>query len=332
MARSANHTPRDWLLFGLAAALFLFFIALHAHTIINGVDRIPWRILVPIAASLAFAHSWYLLGWQRAVVLMACATLISFASEWVGQSSGWLYGPYCYTPLLGAQIGGRIPFLIPFAWYMMFYPSYVVSNLVAEGRPVSNTRARLTRVLWMAALSAAVMTAWDITMDPIMSFEPMSGTLVEAGSTATIPAWRWLTEVVDPAMCASGTRLPPSESTHFGVPWKNYQGWMITSFVVFLVYRLLERRIPLRRRAETLGWSSAMRLVALMPVAVYMAMALVDAVLGSARIEDVHLISPFAMGITAAIASMAVFKSSFAAYPEDAAVSPVAGDDGPPST
>ena len=312
-----NHSTKDWLLFGLAAALFLFFIALHGHTVINGVDRIPWRLLVPVAASLAFVHSWYMLGWRRALVLMGCATLISFASEWVGQGSGWLYGPYCYTELLGAKVGGRIPFIIPFAWYMMFYPSYVVANLVAEGRATSNPHSRLAWVVWMAVLSAAVMTAWDITMDPIMSFEPMPGTAIEAGTAGTVPAWRWLTEVVDPAACASATRLPPSESTHFGVPWQNYQGWMLTAFVVFLVYRLLERRIPVHRRDVDAAGRSMKRLTALMPVSVYMAMALTDAVLGSPRIEDVHLISPFAMGITAALASIAVFKASFALHHEE---------------
>ncbi|MEN8375311.1 MAG: carotenoid biosynthesis protein [Gemmatimonadota bacterium] len=315
-----SQTTKDWLLFGLAAALFLFFIALHGHAHFSDIDRIPWPILVPVAASLAFVHSWYMLGWRRASVLIACATLLSLSAEWVGQSNGWLFGPYCYTSLFGPKIGGRIPYLIPFAWYMMFYPSYVIANLVAEGRAVSNPSSRVSWVVWMALLSAAVMTAWDITMDPIMSFEAIPGTTdaAAAGATTSIPAWRWLVAVAEPTECAVATRLPPTTSTHFGVPWQNYQGWMVTSFVVFLVYRFLERRIPVHRR--DLHWKplGLARLTAIMPVSAYMAMALIDAVLGSPRIQDVHLISPFAMGITAAIASITIFTATFAVHHDDA--------------
>ena len=310
-----SQTSRDWLLFGLAVCLFIFFIALHGHAVFADVDRIPWRILVPLTASFVFIHSWYMLGWRRAFVLMGCATLISLAAEWLGQSNGWLFGPYCYTPLLGPRIAGRIPVLIPFAWYMMFYPSYVIANLVAEGRAIAHARSRFAWMLWMALLSAAIMTSWDLTMDPIMSFEPMRGVAQAAtATTAEIPAWRWLVDVVEPQDCHLGTRLPPTTSTHFGVPWRNYQGWMLTAFVVFLVYRLLERRIPLYRRSADHATPGIERLAALMPVTGYMAMALIDAILGSPRIQDVHLISPFAMGISAAIAAVAIFRPGFSLH------------------
>ncbi|HSM36932.1 MAG TPA: carotenoid biosynthesis protein, partial [Longimicrobiales bacterium] len=226
-----KRSTRDWLLFGLAVCLFIFFIALHGHAVFSEIDRLPWRILVPVTASFCFIHSWYLLGWRRALALMACATLISLGAETLGQTRGWLFGPYCYTELLGPKIGGRIPFLIPFAWYMMFYPSYVIANLVAEGR-ATPANGRFVWILWMALLSAAIMTAWDLTMDPIMSYEPLDGVDQAAiAASGEIPAWRWLVSVVEPQNCAQGTRLPPTTSTHFGVPWQNYQGWMLTAFV-----------------------------------------------------------------------------------------------------
>lgn len=310
-----KQATRDWLLFGLAVCLFIFFIALHGHAVFSDIDRIPWRFLVPITASFVFLHSWYMLGWQRALALMACATLISFAAESVGQSRGWLFGPYCYTDLLGPKIDGRIPLLIPFAWYMMFYPSYVIANLVAEGRATGRRNSPLIWVLWMSLLSAAIMTAWDLTMDPIMSYEPLGGVAPAAlAASGEVPAWRWLVSVVEPQDCHLGARLPPTTSTHFGVPWQNYQGWMVTAFVVFLVYRLLERRLPLHRHRSGHGTLAMARLTAIMPVTGYMAMALIDAILGSPRVQDVHLISPFAMGITAAVAAVAVFHGRFALH------------------
>jgi putative membrane protein len=86
------------------------------------------------------------------------------------------------------------------------------------------------------------------------------------------------------------------------VPLRNFAGWMLTAFVVFLIYRLLERKLPLR---PLQGYRS--RMMAFLPVAAYGMMALIDAWLGYPEIEDIHLISPFVMGIPFLFASFKLF-------------------------
>ena len=313
---------REWVLFGLAACLFLFYIALHGHAVFARIDHLPWMVLVPVLASFALVHSIYMLGWRRAVAMMGCVTVVAFTFEWYGQSVGTLYGPYCYTPLLGPKVGGRIPVLIPFAWYMMVYPSYVITNLLVEGRATSDPRRPLRWLVLMSVISATVLTAWDLTMDPIMSYEDPA-VVVASGAATTMaaeemPAWRWTTETAEPAACEAATRLPDSERTHFGVPWQNYLGWMLTGLTVFLIFRLIERRLLLHRRELEWRPVAMSRLTALMPVTSYMAMALVDAVLGSPRVQDVHMIAPFAMGLPAALAAIAIFKPGFTLHhPEE---------------
>jgi len=54
-----------------------------------------------------------------------------------------------------------VPLLIPLAWFMMIYPSYVLANLIAGETP-AGTRGGFGRAVWLAALSALVMTAWDV--------------------------------------------------------------------------------------------------------------------------------------------------------------------------
>ena len=313
-----SQKTKDWALFGLAVCLFLFVIVLKGHTIFSGVDRLPWKILVPALASFALLHSIYMLGWRRAATLFAIVTTVAFSFEFYGQSVGSLYGPYCYTPLLGYKVAGRIPLLIPFAWYMMVYPSYVIANLLAEGKATSDPTRPLRWILLMTVLSATVLTAWDLTMDPIMSYEaavdPTTGAPVAVAIGEDMPAWRWTAGVTEPDQCRVAERLPASERNHFGVPWQNYLGWMITGFVVFLAFRLIERRIMLHRRESDWKPEHISRLVALMPVAGYMGMALVDAVLGSPRIQDVHLIAPFAMGLPAALAVIAIFRPDFSLH------------------
>ncbi|MBO6944272.1 carotenoid biosynthesis protein [Altererythrobacter sp.] len=280
-----------WLLSTLLVIL-VFYVGIRTGGFNMNLERIPWGILVPCAAAFAFGHSYLLLGWQRAVTLFLMATIISFCFEYVGESTGAIFGPYEYTGVLGWKLFDRIPFLIPLAWYMMFYPSYIIANLLGEGGPIPH-RTKLVPIVWLSILSAMVMTAWDLTMDPVMSYHPCyPGTLdcfPEALDQAEVghPAWIW-----------------GVDGTHFGVPLENFRGWLITSFVVFFLYRLVEIRLPL---VTAPGMNS--RFLLSLPVGVYAGMAMVDTWLGYPEIEDVHLISPFVMGIPAFFAAFQLFAN-----------------------
>jgi uncharacterized membrane protein len=58
--------------------------------------------------------------------------------------------------------------------------------------------------LWVAAVGALVMTAWDLAMDPMMS----------AGG-------HWIWEVA---------------GAYFGIPLQNYWGWWLTVFVTCMLF------------------------------------------------------------------------------------------------
>jgi len=66
----------------------------------------------------------------------------------------------------------------------------------------------------MAFLSAMIMTAWDLGMDPVMV---MTG--------------HWVWEV---------------EGAYFGIPVQNYLGWLATTFCIYFPYRLIAARHPPR--------------------------------------------------------------------------------------
>lgn len=270
----------------------VFYVGIRTGGFNLPLERLPWSILVPTLALFCFLHSTVMLGLPRALTLIVLCVTISFCFEYVGESTGAIFGPYHYTSLLGPKLFGRIPVLIPFAWYMMFYPSYVVTNLLAEGNPVA-VRTGTAWIAWMAALSALVMTAWDLTMDPIMSFHPC-----ETGSAGCLPVLLDETNLGHPAwIWADG-------GEHFGVPLLNYRGWLLTAFIVFLLFRWLEPRLPHR------PWRGAYsRVMAWLPVGVYGSMAAIDAWLGYPEIDDIHLISPFAMGIPFLFASFQIFAN-----------------------
>lgn len=92
-------------------------------------------------------------AWIPAFVAVATVSLVA---ELVGTSTGWPFGEYRYTELLGPRVAGLVPALIPLSWFMMSLPAFGL----AQG--VGSTFGR-----W--GLGALLLTSWDLTLDPAMS-------------------------------------------------------------------------------------------------------------------------------------------------------------------
>lgn len=155
-------------------------------------------------------HASYTLGVRLTVAFFTITAATSWVFEEVGVATGLVFGHYHYTDALGPWLGS-VPVLIPLAWFMMIYPSYVAANLIVDGRVVG-TPGSGGHLVGLALLGALVMTAWDLLADPILS-------------GPTIRAWVW-----------------EQGGPYYGVPLQNYLGWVATTFVVFLLYRAVERR------------------------------------------------------------------------------------------
>jgi uncharacterized membrane protein len=70
---------------------------------------------------------------------------------------------YHYTDKLGYQFLWLAPLLIPIAWFMLSYPSFIIANrLIPPGKSLWAWR------LSVAAVGAVIMTAWDLAIDPVM--------------------------------------------------------------------------------------------------------------------------------------------------------------------
>jgi uncharacterized membrane protein len=172
-----------------------------------GLRHGPWTtpVLTVLGFGLSAWHAWLSLGRARMLLLLGLTIVVSLAFESVGVLTGWVYGPYHYTDLLGPRFLGLVPYLVPVAWFMMIYPSQVIAERLLAARPDADWR----RGLALAALASVVMTSWDLLMDPMM---------VRMG------AWVW-----------------DEPGAYFGVPLRNYAGWLVTTFTVFGAYRWIER-------------------------------------------------------------------------------------------
>jgi len=178
-----------------------------------GLPPMAFTTPVTTLAGFIFAllHAGQREGWSRALRLLALVFIVSLLFESVGVATGLIYGPYHYTHKLGPLFLGLVPYLIPVAWFMMMYPSFVIGD-----RLIPAGWKRGPRVLAVAALGGMAMTAWDLVMEPIM---------VSTGH------WIWDTN-----------------GPYFGIPLQNFWGWWLTVFVTLGLYMLVSGKV--RRPAD----------------------------------------------------------------------------------
>jgi uncharacterized membrane protein len=226
---------RRILLILIVLSLAVVFYILAARPMLEPIIELPRLPNVTMTLTLTLwlfsvCHAVYTLGWRQALIFFALSAVISWLFEQIGVATGVVYGPYHYTDTLGLKLG-HVPLLIPIAWFMMIYPSHVIANLIGTGKP-AGVGGGLLRIVWLSALGAMTMTAWDLIMDPVMS---------------SPPAQSWVWEQGGP---------------YFGVPLQNFIGWLLTTFTVYVAYRLVERRMGVRPIAPATTAIVALPLIA----------------------------------------------------------------------
>jgi putative membrane protein len=169
---------------------------------------------------------------------------------------------------------------------MMIYPSYIIANLIAGGRQkiimirgdkgnnnYSNNRVTLLRILGLSFLSAVIMTAWDLVVDPYLS-----------GPTER--AWIW-----------------EDGGQYFGVPLHNFGGWLLTTFTIYFLFQLLSERKFQVSPSRPLSIP-----IILLPLIGYGAMMITNIIPGEP--PELRIIGPIVMGIPLAIAAIRLLKKN----------------------
>lgn len=162
---------------------------------------------VLLQIAAVLAVLWHAWGAKKTAVVLVTVPVIAWLSEFVGHNTGFPFGAYYYTERLQPQVGG-VPILVPLAWLMMLPPAWAMASLILRGRQ---------RRWVFAAVSALVFTAWDLFLDPQM---------------VAWDLWRW---------------TEPGTFTYFGIPWINFAGWLLVSFVMTMVVSLVVgiNRLPI---------------------------------------------------------------------------------------
>jgi uncharacterized membrane protein len=155
----------------ITLAMLVLYVLLTIYPILSiALGVAPSRFLTPVSTlagfTFALLHAGQREGWTRALRLLALVFAVSLLFESVGVATGLVYGSYHYTNKLGPLFLDLVPYLIPVAWFLMSYPSFVIAD-----RLIPVDWKRWQRILSVAAVGGLAMTAWDLVMDPIMVAE-----------------------------------------------------------------------------------------------------------------------------------------------------------------
>jgi len=138
------------------------------------------RDALTIIGVLAFAtasgfHAYAAFGRSFVFKFLLIALIATLVIEVLGVKTGFPFGAYKYDlERLGITAFG-VPLLIPFAWFMMLYPCWLISRDLFKSR-------------YLAILTGALlMSTWDLYLDPQMVNEGYWVWFVDGTATKEIP-------------------------------------------------------------------------------------------------------------------------------------------------
>ncbi|MDX5152272.1 MAG: carotenoid biosynthesis protein [Acidiferrobacterales bacterium] len=212
-----------WLAYAIGTVILVVFVQLTG--MLSGKYLLPLTTIVFFLFSLTHAM-WYL-GRRNALLLFGIVFVVSlFFESFNLLTNGWFFGPLTYTHKLGIKLFELVPLLIPITWFTVGYLSLLIAESI-----VGSEQLTLNRIIKLALLAAIIMVAWDLGMDPMMVSKKY---------------WIWKVN-----------------GYYFGIPLRNYLGWLIASFCFYSAY------LAASKRWRPTSWGPMNRRMTLLPPLAY---------------------------------------------------------------
>jgi len=203
-----------------AALLVLLLLYAVARVLQIFPTHVPALVIVVLhvapPALFALIHGQRVYGTKGIVVFAGVCLGVGSCFEILGLRTGFPFGHYVFTGVMGPKVA-QLPVLLALAYLGVGYAAWVVATLIVGARAQAKTGLLL--VPWVAA---AAMTAWDLAMDPVWS--------------QIDRAWVW-----------------QEGGGYFGVPFSNYFGWLLTTWVFYQIFAVWLSRQP--RRVRMAQWN-----------------------------------------------------------------------------
>lgn len=205
MDHQTNKSGWEMTALGLMLLGTLILIAFHVSPLWGASHLIWYGALMGLLAGLAFINASVLNGFKHALLFLICGAGIGFTAEYIGTTTGAIFGPYTYGTLLGPKVM-EVPIAVPLCWFAVVYLAHCLANIILTKHAVAPAKG-LWGILPFSLLTAMLATGFDVAIDPVMS-------------GPNVGAWTWT-----------------QGGDFFGVPFKNFQGWFLVSFLIDLTYR-----------------------------------------------------------------------------------------------
>jgi len=163
-------------------------------------------VLIGAVAGWAFLAS--RLGLRATNVAFVWIFVLTMFAELAGTHTGFPFGVYAYSERLGYRVLGLVPFSIPTSW---FYMLVACLGLCARLLPAKDDG---TSRWWWSLIGGALLTAWDVVLDPAM-----------------VKTWHWRWTPPDLSEAHPLVRFI-GEPIFFGMPITNWMGWLLTGVLV----------------------------------------------------------------------------------------------------
>jgi putative membrane protein len=200
--KGGNLSPR------LMYLLLLLYVA--ARILQPFAGKVPTLLIVVLhvlpPAAFAFLHGRMVYRTRGILVFLAVCLGVGAFFESLGLRTGFPFGSYYFTDLMGPKVF-QLPVLLVLAYVGMGYVSWVIGLLIL-GSPARTLTGR--QVVLLPPVASFVMVAWDLAMDPVW--------------TNIDHAWVWR-----------------NGGAYFGVPVSNFFGWFLTIYVIYQVFAVYLR-------------------------------------------------------------------------------------------
>jgi putative membrane protein len=168
--------PANRLVLGAVIAASATVLANILWALASGGTRDALTIIGVLAfATASGLHAYAAYGRKFLVQFASVALIATFVIEVLGVATSFPFGTYEYdAQRLGLSVAG-VPLLIPFAWFMMLYPSWLISRDLFKSKYLA------------IPTGALLMSTWDLYLDPQMVNEGYWVWFIDGTATKVIP-------------------------------------------------------------------------------------------------------------------------------------------------
>lgn len=186
----------------------LLWVLLGVYTLITlSAPFLSWSsdiyalLVVSLSTLFAFLHGSKRYGTRGMVVFAVFCLVISNFMENLGIATGFPFGHYEYSEILGPKLFA-VPLIIGPAYFSVGYLAWAVANVLLG---IVEAPLKKFYQYGLPIIAAFVMVMWDLVMDP--------------ASSTMRQLWIW-----------------QGGGGFFGVPLTNFLGWFLTVYLFFQAF------------------------------------------------------------------------------------------------